>query len=62
MSFGLRWSRVLVPRGPSPASAVCARSAARTRAARSDWSTRAIPLPRWRSAMGPWRRVPRGQA
>jgi len=47
---------------PSPASAVCARSAARTRAARSDWSTRAIPLPRWRSAMGPWRRVPCGQA
>jgi hypothetical protein len=30
-------------RGPSPAGAVCARSAARTLAARSDWSTRANP-------------------
>jgi NAD(P)-dependent dehydrogenase (short-subunit alcohol dehydrogenase family) len=38
--------------GPSPTGAVCARSGAPTRAARSDWSTRANPLPRWRSAMG----------
>src|SRR5215813_1755382 len=42
----MSWAALVAGDGaawPSPASAVCARSAARTRAARSDWSTPANP-------------------